>query len=95
METGILIFVVFILHNVLGYTIGYALAHLFKLNYKDKKTVAIEVGMQNSGLAASLATVHFNPLAAVPGAVFSFIHLVTGPLLARYWAARAKEDLEL
>ncbi len=94
-ETGLLIFVVVILHNVLGYTIGYALAHLFKLNYKDKKTVSIEVGMQNSGLAASLATVHFNPLAAVPGAVFSFIHLVTGPLLARYWAARTKEDLEL
>ena len=41
--------------------------------------------MQNSGLAVSLATVHFNPLSAVPGAVFSLIHNITGPILAKYW----------
>lgn len=87
-ETGLLIFVVVILHNLLGYFIGYVLAHLFKLNYKDKKTLSIEVGMQNSSLAASLATVHFNPLAAVPGAVFSFVHCLSGPTLARFWSSR-------
>ncbi|SUK08244.1 sodium-dependent transporter [Staphylococcus agnetis] len=87
-ETGLLIFAVVILHNVLGYVIGYTLSALFKLNYEDKKTLSIEVGMQNSSLAASLATVHFNPLAAVPGAVFSFVHCITGPTLARYWSSR-------
>ncbi|PWZ48053.1 symporter, partial [Staphylococcus pseudintermedius] len=50
----------------------------FKLNYTDQKTVSIEVGMQNSGLAASLATVHFNPLAAVPGAIFSVVSEILG-----------------
>lgn len=88
LATGLLIFAVVVLHNVLGYATGYALAHLLKLDRPDKKAVSIEVGMQNSGLAVSLATVHFNPLAAVPGAVFSFVHNITGPILAKYWSSK-------
>lgn len=91
LKTGLLIFVVVILHNVLGYTIGYVLAKVFQMDYKDKKAVAIEVGMQNSGLAVSLATVHFSPLAAVPGAVFSLVHNISGPILAKYWSSRSKD----
>lgn len=79
---------VVILHNVLGYTIGYWLARLLKLDRQDQKAVSIEVGMQNSGLAVSLAALHFNPIAAVPGAVFSFIHNITGPILAKYWSKK-------
>ncbi|MBI5975839.1 bile acid:sodium symporter family protein [Staphylococcus canis] len=93
LQTGLLIFIVVILHNTLGYLIGYVLAHCFKLSVPDKKALSIEVGMQNSGLAASLATVHFNPLAAVPGAVFSFIHCVSGPLLAKIWTSKWREKL--
>ena len=85
---GFLIFIVVILHNVVGYLLGYVLAHVFKLDRRDKKAVSIEVGMQNSGLAVSLATVHFSPLAAVPGAVFSFVHNISGPILAKYWSKR-------
>ena len=88
LETGLLIFVVFVLHNVVGYTLGYTLAKVFKLKRPDKKAVSIEVGMQNSGLAVSLATVHFSPLAAVPGAVFSLVHNISGPILAKYWNKR-------
>ncbi|MEX6129018.1 bile acid:sodium symporter family protein [Staphylococcus saprophyticus] len=84
LETGLLIFAVVILHNIVGYT----LARIFKLERADKKAVSIEVGMQNSGLAVSLATVHFSPLAAVPGAVFSLVHNITGPILAKYWNKR-------
>lgn len=91
LKTGLLIFVVVILHNILGYTIGYVLAKVFRMDYKDKKAVAIEVGMQNSGLAVSLATVHFSPLAAVPGAVFSLVHNISGPILAKYWSSRSKD----
>ncbi len=72
----------------MGYLLGYVLAHVFKLSRRDKKAVSIEVGMQNSGLAVSLATVHFSPLAAVPGAVFSFVHNISGPILAKYWSKR-------
>ena len=58
------------------------------MDMAKSKAISIEVGMQNSGLAVSLATVHFNPLSAVPGAVFSLIHNITGPILAKYWNKR-------
>lgn len=88
LATGLLIFAVVILHNLIGYVLGYTFAKILKLDRPDKKAVSIEVGMQNSGLAVSLATVHFNPLSAVPGAVFSLIHNITGPILAKYWNKR-------
>ena len=88
LATGLLIFAVVILHNLIGYILGYTFAKILKLDRPDKKAVSIEVGMQNSGLAVSLATVHFNPLSAVPGAVFSLIHSITGPILAKYWNKR-------
>lgn len=88
LATGLLIFAVVILHNLIGYILGYTFAKILKLDRPDKKAISIEVGMQNSGLAVSLATVHFNPLSAVPGAVFSLIHNITGPILAKYWNKR-------
>lgn len=88
LATGLLIFAVVILHNLIGYVLGYTFAKILKLDRPDKKAVSIEVGMQNSGLAVSLATVHFNPLSAVPGAVFSLVHNITGPILAKYWNKR-------
>ncbi|CAM3154637.1 bile acid:sodium symporter family protein [Staphylococcus argensis] len=88
LQIGLPIIGVVILHNVIGYGLGYVLSHLVRLDRPDKKAVSIEVGMQNSGLAVSLATVHFTPLAAVPGAIFSLIHNITGPILAKYWSKR-------
>jgi BASS family bile acid:Na+ symporter len=81
-ETGLLIFAVVILHNTLGYTIGYLFAKLFKMNLPKRKAIAIEVGMQNSGLGVALAAAHFSPLAAVPSAIFSVWHNISGPILA-------------
>ena len=85
-ESGLLIFSVVVLHNCLGYLIGYFAAKLFKLNTADSKAVAIEVSMQNSGLGAALAAAHFNPIAAVPSALFSFWHNVSGPILANIFS---------
>lgn len=83
-ESGLLIFFIVALHNGLGYLIGYLTSKLFKLPMADSRAVAIEVGMQNSGLGAALAALHFkaNPLIAVPSAVFSFWHNISGPILA-------------
>lgn len=89
-ETGLLIFGVVILHNGLGYFVGFIIAKLFKQPYADQKAVAIEVGMQNSGLGATLASAHFAPIVAVPSAIFSFWHNISGPLLATFWASRKK-----
>lgn len=89
LETGLLIFAIVILHNGLGYLFGFLIAKAFKLNYEDQKAVSIEVGMQNSGLGAQLALAHFDPLSAVPSAIFSFWHNISGPILATYWSSKA------
>lgn len=87
--SGLLIFAVVVLHNGFGYLLGFLLGKLFKLSYEDNKAIAIEVGMQNSGLGAALAVAHFSPLAAVPSAIFSVWHNISGSLLATYWAKKA------
>lgn len=94
-ESGLLIFAVVALHNGLGYLIGYLASRLLKLPMADSKAVAIEVGMQNSGLGAALAALHFkaNPVIAVPSAVFSFWHNISGPILAMLFA-KMKNDNE-
>lgn len=88
-ESGLLIFFIVVLHNGLGYAVGYFVAKAFKLPLADDKAIAIEVGMQNSGLGAALAALHFkaNPLIAVPSAVFSFWHNISGPILAMIFSA--------
>ena len=85
-DSGLLIFGVVVLHNCLGYLVGFIAAKALRLNNYDSKAIANEVGMQNSGLGAALATAHFNPIAAVPSAVFSFWHNVSGPILANYFS---------
>lgn len=80
--TGLTIFVVVVLHNGLGLLLGYWLAKLTGLPVSQRKTMSIEVGMQNSGLGVALASAHFSPLAAVPSAIFSVWHNISGPLAA-------------
>lgn len=89
--SGLLIFGVVVLHNGFGYLLGFLLGKLFKLPYEDNKAIAIEVGMQNSGLGAALAIAHFSPLAAVPSAIFSVWHNISGSLLATYWSKKAEK----
>ena len=90
LEYGLLILGVVMLHNALGYLLGFWASRVFKLPYADSKAVAIEVGMQNSGLGVALAAVHFaaSPVTAVPSAIFSLWHNISGPALATYWASR-------
>ena len=75
-ENGIVLFLLtfcmVFLHNSIGYVLGYTVGRLFKFSTAKKRTLSIEVGMQNSGLASSLATLHFAayPMATIPGAVW-------------------------
>ena len=82
---GVLIMALVILHNSFGYLLGYFTARLFKLPLAQRKSLALEVGMQNSGLGAALASAHFSPLAAVPSALFSVWHNISGALLSTYF----------
>ncbi|MBP3856010.1 MAG: bile acid:sodium symporter family protein [Ruminiclostridium sp.] len=81
---GVVIFTVVILHNLLGYACGYLVGLLFGMDAPRKKAVAIEIGMQNSGLATTLAGSAFPDLAmaTVPGAIFSVWHNISGAILA-------------
>lgn len=92
MTSGLLIFAVVVLHNCIGYALGYLAAKALKLDFKDQKAISIEVGMQNSGLAASLGLAHFSPIAAVPGAIFSVWHNISGPLLANWWGKKEQDN---
>ncbi|WP_445406927.1 bile acid:sodium symporter family protein [Acinetobacter seifertii] len=93
-QSGLLILAVVILHNGFGYLLGFTAARFFKLPYADSKAIAVEVGMQNSGLGVALAAVHFaaSPITAVPSAIFSLWHNISGPALATYWASKHKQE---
>ena len=88
METGLLVMGVVILHNLGGYALGFAIAKALRMDIAKVKAISIEVGMQNSGLATSLALTHFGAAAAIPGAIFSVWHNISGSIAANYLAAR-------
>ena len=81
---GLLIVLVVMLHNIFGLGLGYLIGRLLGLSEQKKRAISIEVGMQNSGLASSLATIHFAvyPLATIPGAIFSVWHNLSGAAVA-------------
>ncbi len=89
---GLVIGVVVMLHNLCGLSLGYLIGRLLWLAEPKKRAVSIEVGMQNSGLASSLATLHFAayPMATIPGAIFSVWHNISGALVARMYARTEK-----
>ncbi|QVJ03243.1 bile acid:sodium symporter family protein [Nocardiopsis eucommiae] len=89
LTTGLLLALAVILHNTLGLLIGYLVGYFGRLPDSARRAVSVEVGMQNSGLAASLATTHFEPVAALPGALFSVWHNLSGAAVATFWARRA------
>ncbi len=84
MAGGMLIVVVVMLHNICGLSLGYLIGSALRLADSKKRAISIEVGMQNSGLASSLATIHFAayPLASIPGAIFSVWHNLSGAAVA-------------
>ena len=88
MTCGLLIVAVVMCHNVCGYLLGFGIGKMLKLDMSKCKAISIEVGMQNSGLATSLATVHFAqyPLATIPGAVFSVWHNISGAIIANIYS---------
>ena len=92
LSVGVLVVVAVVLHNVLGLALGYAVGRVCGMPISSRRAISIEVGMQNSGLAAALATVHFSPAAALPAAIFSVWHNVSGSTLASYWSRRPIED---
>ncbi|OQO98739.1 sodium transporter [Geobacillus sp. 44C] len=91
-KSGLAIFLIVVIHNGLGLLLGYWFAKLFRLSAPKQKAISIEVGMQNSGLGAALATAHFSPLSAVPSAIFSVWHNISGPIAATYFRKKSEKE---
>ena len=93
---GLLVVLVVMVHNMLGLSIGFLLGRLIKLPKPKCTAVSIEVGMQNSGLASSLAVLHFAayPMATIPGAIFSVWHNISGALAAKLYQRTNKDTGE-
>jgi len=82
LSTGLIMFVAVALHNLSGYMVGYLFSKLFKMDTKSTRAIATEVGLQNTGLSASLGLAHFSPLAALAGAAGTVVHTLFGSIYA-------------
>ncbi|MBQ0057781.1 MAG: bile acid:sodium symporter family protein [Bacteroidales bacterium] len=94
-QNGLMLFVftfcMVFCHNLTGYVLGYAAGRIFGFSTAKKRTLSIEVGMQNAGLGTNLATTFFaatNPIAVVPCAISCAWHSISGTILANYFASR-------
>jgi BASS family bile acid:Na+ symporter len=88
-KSGPLVLLAVILHNGLGLAGGYGVSKALRLSETEARTIAIEVGMQNSGLSVALAIKHFTATAALPGAIFSIWHNLSGAFLAGHWSKQS------
>jgi BASS family bile acid:Na+ symporter len=93
LDIGGLLILLVLIHNLCGYTLGYWTGRLFRMNEKDCRTLAIEVGMQNGGLASGLAK-EMGKIATVglAPAVFGPLMNITGSILASYWHKRPPKE---
>ena len=93
LDGGLVILLVVVLHNVCGLGAGYLIGTLLHLTPAKRRAISVEVGMQNSGLASSLATLHFAayPLATIPGALFSVWHNISGAIVAKLYSRNAHD----
>ena len=87
---GWLILLIVIFHNLLGFIFGYYSCYLLNLDKKTSRTIAIEIAMQNSGLATALAIKYFGAVSAVPAAFYSVWHNISGSLIANFWKKNTK-----
>jgi BASS family bile acid:Na+ symporter len=96
LTTSFVVFIIVILHNALGYLLGFWLGKILKFNLSKTKALSIEIGMQNSGLATSLAATSFSTLAmaTVPGAIFSIWHNISGAMLANVYTVMSEKKEE-
>ncbi|WP_105901969.1 bile acid:sodium symporter family protein [Vibrio gangliei] len=89
---GPIIALAVVLHNGFGLLSGYWVCRLLGFNETISRTIAFEVGLQNSGLATALAMKFFTPAAAMPGTLFSLWHNISGSILAGYWSRKPVSD---
>ena len=85
---------VVMLHNLLGYTLGYLFSRVLRLRQPQRKALTFEVGMQDSSLGATLALTYFSPVAAIASTIFSIWHNISGSILSSWWKNHTKETVD-
>ena len=91
-QAGLIVLLAVVLHNTVGYALGYITGKAAGQSEPASRTMAVEVGMQNSGMAATLAASYLSPLAALPAAVFSVWHNLSGAVLAMIFRAKDRRS---
>ncbi len=89
---GGVIFLIVIIHNALGLMCGYLIAKALGFGESSARAISVEVGMQNSGLAAALSQMHFGYLSALPAALFSIWHNISGAAIAWLWRSKKIDE---
>jgi BASS family bile acid:Na+ symporter len=79
-----------ILLNIYGMTAGYTVARTFKMETKRRRTLAIEIGMQNAGLGSILALEFISDKAAIPAVIFVFVCIITASIISEYWSLKGR-----
>jgi BASS family bile acid:Na+ symporter len=90
-SVGAVLLLAVVLHNLVGLVSGYGIAGLLGFDARIRRTLAVEVGMQNSGLSVALAIKYYSATAALPGALFSIWHNISGSLLASWWSRKRRK----
>jgi BASS family bile acid:Na+ symporter len=90
--TGLILAAAIVL-NLYGMAAGYTVGSVFRMSVRRRRTLAIEIGMQNAGLGVALALEHFNEKAAIPAAVFVFVCIITASVAAAVWQKQAPEPV--
>jgi len=88
-ELTLIVFVAVILLNIYGMLCGYSVATGFKMAERRRRTLTIEIGMQNAGLGTALALEHFGERAALPAAVFVFVCIITASVMSEVWQKKS------
>lgn len=96
LDIGLILIGIVMVHNIFGYLLGYWSGRLFKMPERDCRTIAIEVGMQNAGLASGIAK-EMGKIATIglAAAVFGPLMNISGSLLASFWHRRPPEDQKI
>jgi BASS family bile acid:Na+ symporter len=90
----LLLFAAVVILNVYGTAAGYGIGSVFRMEQRRRRTLAIEIGMQNAGLGTILARDHISPQAALPAAMFVFVCIITASLLAEIWQKQTQAAVE-
>jgi BASS family bile acid:Na+ symporter len=94
-KATVLILAAVIALNIYGMLAGFGVGVLFRMNKSRKRTLTIEIGMQNAGLGSILALKHFNEKVAIPAAIFVFICIITASIMAEIWQKTASEPAKI